>query len=111
MLPLLKAKIGINSNFGLKSELGNDDAAGSIGRTTDLKTINAKVSASYCFNEQLSLRVGINMVYREAELIRHTGNVLESGITTPGVGLVVAPVRVKTEIVNMGATMLAMAGM
>ena len=41
------------------------------------------------------------MVYRETELIRHIGNVLESGITILGVGLIVAPVQIKTEIVNM----------
>ncbi|MGB2739496.1 MAG: outer membrane protein transport protein [Cognaticolwellia sp.] len=93
--------VGINSNFGLKSEYANDYAAGSIGGKTDLKTINANISGSYRVNEQLSLGLGLNIVYGEAELIRHAGRVLENGVTIPGVGLVVAPVPGTTEIVNM----------
>ena len=93
--------VGINSNFGLKSEYDNDYAAGSIGGKTDLKTINANISGSYRVNEQLSLGLGLNIVYGEAELIRHAGRVLENGVTIPGVGLVVAPVPGTTEIVNM----------
>jgi long-chain fatty acid transport protein len=93
--------VGVNSNFGLKSEYDNDYAAGSIGGTTDLKTINANISASYRLNEQLSLGLGLNLVYGKAELIRHAGRVLENGVSIPGVGLVVAPVQGSTEVVNM----------
>lgn len=93
--------VGINSNFGLKSEYDNDYAAGSIGGKTDLKTINANVSGSYRVNEQLSLGLGLNIVYGQAELIRHAGSVLENGVSIPGVGLVVPPVPTSTEVVNM----------
>jgi len=93
--------VGINSNFGLKSEYENDYAAGSIGGKTDLKTINANISGSYRVNEQLSLGLGLNLVYGEAELIRHAGSVLENGVTIPGVGTVVSPVPTSTEVVNM----------
>lgn len=93
--------VAFNSNFGLKSEYDNDYAAGSIGGKTDLKTINANISGSYRINEQLSLGLGLNVVYGEAELIRHAGRVLENGVTIPGVGTVVAPVPGRTEIVNM----------
>ncbi|TWX69999.1 outer membrane protein transport protein [Colwellia sp. C1TZA3] len=93
--------IGINSNFGLKSEYDNDYAAGSIGGKTDLKTVNANISGSYRINEQLSLGLGMNLVYGEAELIRHAGSVLKEGVIIPGVGSVVAPVPTSTEIVNM----------
>ncbi|MBA6329477.1 outer membrane protein transport protein [Colwellia sp. MB02u-6] len=93
--------IGINSNFGLKSEYDNDYAAGSIGGKTDLKTVNANISGSYRVNAQLSLGLGMNLVYGEAELIRHAGSVLKDGVTIPGVGTLVAPVSSSTEIVNM----------
>lgn len=93
--------IGINSNFGLKSQYDNDYAAGSIGGKTDLKTINANISGSYRVNAQLSLGLGMNLVYGEAELIRHAGSVLKAGVTIPGVGTLVAPVPTSTEIVNM----------
>ena len=93
--------IGINSNFGLKSEYDNDYAAGSIGGKTDLKTVNANISGSYRVNAQLSLGLGMNLVYGEAELIRHAGSVLKVGVTIPGVGTLVAPLPTPTEIVNM----------
>jgi long-chain fatty acid transport protein len=93
--------IGINSNFGLKSEYDNDYAAGSIGGKTDLKTVNANISGSYRVNAQLSLGLGMNLVYGEAELIRHAGSVLKDGVTIPGVGTLVAPVPTSTEVVNM----------
>ena len=93
--------IGINSNFGLKSEYDNDYAAGSIGGKTDLKTVNANISGSYRVNAQFSLGLGMNLVYGEAELIRHAGSVLKAGVTIPGVGTLVAPVPTSTEIVNM----------
>lgn len=93
--------MGINSNFGLKSEYDNDYAAGSIGGKTDLKTVNANVSGSYRVNNELSLGLGVNIVYGEAELVRHAGSVLQEGVSIPGVGLVVAPIPASTEIVNM----------
>lgn len=93
--------LGINSNFGLKSEYDNDYAAGSIGGKTDLKTINANVSGSYRVNEQLSLGLGLNVVYGEAELLRHAGRALESGVTIPGVGLVVPSVPATAEVIKM----------
>jgi long-chain fatty acid transport protein len=93
--------LGINSNFGLKSEYDNDYAAGSIGGKTDLKTANANLSGSYRVNDQISLGLGLNVVYGEAELVRHAGSVLESGINIPDVGLVVPPVPSSTEVINM----------
>ena len=93
--------VGINSNFGLKSEYDNDYAAGSIGGKTDLKTVNANISGSYRVNEAISLGLGINVVYGEAELIRHAGTVLENGVSIPGAGLVVGAVPGTTEIINM----------
>jgi long-chain fatty acid transport protein len=93
--------IGINSNFGLKSEYNNDYAAGSIGGKTNLKTVNANISGSYRVGAQLSLGLGMNLVYGEAELIRHAGSVLKAGVTIPSVGILVAPVPTSIEIVNM----------
>jgi long-chain fatty acid transport protein len=93
--------IGINSNFGLKSEYNKDYAAGSIGGKTNLKTVNANISGSYRVSAQLSLGLGMNLVYGEAELIRHAGSVLKAGVTIPSVGILVAPVPTSIEIVNM----------
>jgi len=93
--------VGINSNFGLKSEFDNDYGAGSIAGKTDLKTINTNISGSYRVNEQLSLGLGINVVYGEAELIRHAGSVLENGLTIPGLGVVAPQIPASTEVVNM----------
>jgi long-chain fatty acid transport protein len=93
--------IGINSNFGLKSEYNKDYAAGSIGGKTNLKTVNANISGSYRVGAQLSLGLGMNLVYGEAELIRHAGSVLKAGVTIPSVGILVAPVPTSIEIVNM----------
>jgi long-chain fatty acid transport protein len=93
--------VGINTNFGLKSEYDTDYAAGSIGGTTDLKTVNANISGSYRLNEHLSFGLGFNVVYGEAELVRHAGSVLENGITIPGLGQVVPPVPAETQITKM----------
>lgn len=93
--------LGVNSNFGLKSEYDNDYAAGSIGGKTDLKTINANLSGSYRINDKVSIGLGLNVVYGEAELIRHAGDVLAQGVTLPGVGLVVPPVPSTVEVINM----------
>jgi long-chain fatty acid transport protein len=82
--------VGINSNFGLKSEYNTDYAAGSIGGKTDLKTINANISGSYRVNEHLSLGLGANVVYGKADLIRHGGRILE-GLSMPAT----------TEVINM----------
>ncbi|MEW6996213.1 outer membrane protein transport protein [Colwelliaceae bacterium BS250] len=65
--------LAINSNFGLSSEYDNDYAAGSIGGKTELITINTNLSGSYRINEQFSVGLGLNVVYGEAELVRHAG--------------------------------------
>ena len=93
--------VGINSNFGLKSEYNTDYAAGSIGGQTDLKTINANVSGSYRINEQLSLGLGLNLVYGEAELIRHSGSILENGVSIPAAGINLPAIPATTEVINM----------
>jgi long-chain fatty acid transport protein len=93
--------VGVNSNFGLKSEYDTDYDAGSIGGKTDLKTINANISGSYRINEKLSLGLGFNIVYGEAELVRHAGSTLENGVSIPGAGVVVPSVPASTEIIKM----------
>lgn len=65
--------LAINSNFGLSSEYDNDYAAGSIGGKTELLTLNANLSGSYRINEHFSVGLGANIVYGEAELVRHAG--------------------------------------
>jgi long-chain fatty acid transport protein len=75
--------VAFNSNFGLASEYDNDYAAGSIGGTTDLMTLNANISGSYRINKQLSFGLGLNVVYGEAELVRHAGATGEALLQIP----------------------------
>ena len=95
--------VGFNSNFGLASDYDDDYAAGSIGGKTDLLTLNANISGSYKINEQFSIGVGLNIVYGEAELIRHAGAPLENGITHPNpqIGQLLPPVPRETEVLRM----------
>lgn len=93
--------LGINTNFGLKSEYDTDYAAGSIGGVTDLKTINANVSGSYRLDEHLSFGFGLNVVYGEAELVRHSGAILENGVSLPGLGQVLPAVPADTVVTKM----------
>lgn len=99
--------VGVNSNFGLASVYDDDYVAGSIGGTTDLLTLNANLSGSYKVNEKFSLGIGLNLIYGEAELIRHAGAVLENGISHPVLGELVPPVPSEAEIIRMEGDDLA----
>ena len=95
--------VGFNSNFGLASVYDEDYAAGSIGGTTDLLTMNANLSGSYKINDKFAIGLGLNVIYGQAELSRHAGAILENGISHPNplVGELVPPVPRETEIIRM----------
>ncbi|BDY06141.1 outer membrane protein transport protein [Ferrimonas sp. YFM] len=61
------------SNFGLGTDFGENYPAGTIAGSTDLLTMNLNTSVSYRVNDHLSLGLGLNAVYGDAELIRHFG--------------------------------------
>ena len=64
---------GAFSNFGLSTEFNDNYAAGSIAGETEIVTVNMNASASYKFNEQFSLGLGLNYVYADAKVVRNAG--------------------------------------
>ncbi|HEJ9628713.1 long-chain fatty acid transporter FadL [Proteus terrae] len=61
------------TNFGLATDFPSDYPAGLIGGKTDLKTMNLNLSAGYRVNNQLSVGLGLNALYADAEITRHVG--------------------------------------
>ncbi|WP_394210682.1 outer membrane protein transport protein [Enterovibrio calviensis] len=61
---------GIYSNFGTKTEFGDDFAANEFGGLTDLKTVNFGLSGSYRINEQWSVGAGIDLISGSGKLKR-----------------------------------------
>ena len=64
---------GMNVNFGLKSEYDDSYDAGVFGGKTDLTAINLNLSGAYRVTEGLSLGLGVNAVYANAQVERNAG--------------------------------------
>ncbi|BBF06749.1 outer membrane protein P1 [Haemophilus influenzae] len=64
---------GMNVNFGLKSEYDDSYDAGIFGGKTDLSAINLNLSGAYRVTEGLSLGLGVNAVYANAQVERNAG--------------------------------------
>lgn len=64
---------GMNVNFGLKSEYDDSYDAGVFGGKTDLSAINLNLSGAYRVTEGLSLGLGVNAVYANAQVERNAG--------------------------------------
>ncbi|MCF6455707.1 outer membrane protein transport protein [Pseudoalteromonas sp. MMG024] len=64
---------GAFSNYGLSTELDDDYNAGQLAGETSLTTVNFNLSAAYKVTEQLSVGAGLNLVYADANLVRHFG--------------------------------------
>ncbi len=64
---------GMNVNFGLKSEYDDGYDAGVFGGKTDLSAINLNLSGAYRVTEGLSLGLGVNAVYANAQVERNAG--------------------------------------
>ncbi|MGR5144499.1 outer membrane protein transport protein [Photobacterium sp. DNB23_23_1] len=69
----------IYSNFGTKTEFGDDYAANEYGGLTDVKSINFGLSASYRINTQWSVGAGLDIIYGSGELKR-SDKMLEAGL-------------------------------
>lgn len=61
---------GVYSNFGTKTEFGNEYAANEFGGLTDLKTVNFGLSGSYRVNDQISIGAGIDYITGSGKLKR-----------------------------------------
>lgn len=71
------------TNFGLATEFKDNYSAGAIGGKTDLVTANFNVAGAYRLNDNLSFGLGLNAVYADAEISRHTGELgqVAAGLT------------------------------
>ncbi len=71
------------TNFGLATEFKDNYSAGAIGGKTDLVTANFNVAGAYRLNDNFSFGLGLNAVYADAEISRHTGELgqVAAGIT------------------------------
>lgn len=69
---------GMNVNFGLKSEYDDSYDAGVFGGKTDLTAINLNLSGAYRVTEGLSLGLGVNAVYANAQVERNAGIIMDS---------------------------------
>lgn len=78
----------ITSNYGLATEFANDYAAGTMGGTTDLTTVNFNLSGAYRLNESWSFGVGVNAVYADAKIERYAG---DAGLLAAGQIMAQAP--------------------
>lgn len=69
---------GMNVNFGLKSEYDDSYDAGVFGGKTDLSAINLNLSGAYRVTEGLSLGLGVNAVYANAQIERNAGLIADT---------------------------------
>lgn len=69
---------GMNVNFGLKSEYDDSYDAGVFGGKTDLSAINLNLSGAYRVTEGLSLGLGVNAVYANAQVERNAGLIADT---------------------------------
>ncbi|WP_308581073.1 OmpP1/FadL family transporter [uncultured Haemophilus sp.] len=69
---------GMNVNFGLKSEYDDSYDAGVFGGKTDLSAINLNLSGAYRVTEGLSLGLGVNAVYANAQVERNAGIIADT---------------------------------
>ena len=64
---------GLNVNYGLKSEYGEEYAAGVYGGKTELTALNFNLSGAYDLGYGFSAGMGLNAIYSDAEIQRHLG--------------------------------------
>ena len=64
---------GVNVNYGMKSHFDPEFNAGMYGGNTELKVINFNLSGAYNLGYGFSAGAGLNVLYSEAEFIRHLG--------------------------------------
>ena len=76
LTPSIKAGIGVNAPFGLKTEYGDKWVGRFQADKSEVKTININPSIAFKVNEQLSLGFGLSAMYAEATLTRQVNRVL-----------------------------------
>ncbi|WP_165743316.1 outer membrane protein transport protein [Pseudoalteromonas sp. Z9A6] len=64
---------GAFSNFGLSTDFDDDYSAGQIAGKTEIFTVNLNASVAYKVTEKFSYGIGLNVIYAEAEIVRHLG--------------------------------------
>ncbi|KGQ11363.1 Long-chain fatty acid transport protein [Beauveria bassiana D1-5] len=64
----------VTSNYGLATEFNDNYAAGSMGGTTDLTTLNLNLSGAYRLNSNWSFGLGFDAVYAKAKIERYAGD-------------------------------------
>ncbi|AIR67382.1 long-chain fatty acid transporter FadL [Cedecea neteri] len=64
----------VTSNYGLATEYNDSYAAGSMGGTTDLTTLNLNLSGAYRLNSNWSFGLGFDAVYAKAKIERYAGD-------------------------------------
>ncbi|NIF30867.1 long-chain fatty acid transporter FadL [Enterobacter sp. Cy-643] len=79
----------VTSNYGLATEYNDSYAAGSMGGTTDLTTLNMNLSGAYRLSSNWSFGLGFNAVYAKAKIDRYAGDLgqLMAGKIAQGGGL------------------------
>lgn len=70
LTPSIKAGIGVNVPFGLKTEYDNQWLGRFHAVKSELKTININPSVAFKVSDQLSLGLGVSAMWAEAELTR-----------------------------------------
>ncbi|CZF80228.1 Long-chain fatty acid transport protein precursor [Grimontia celer] len=100
-----KFAVGLNaySNFGTKTEFGDDYVAAEYGGLTDVKSFNLGLAGSYRLNDQWSFGAGVDVIYAEGTLIRKpstqvTGALALNPQTRPLAGLPLLSVEGATGI-------------
>jgi long-chain fatty acid transport protein len=84
-----KVSIGFGafSNFGLSTDFDDDYAAGQLAGRTEIFTANMNASVAYKVSEKFSFGIGLNVIFADAEIVRHAGE----GTALPA----------STEVVNL----------
>jgi long-chain fatty acid transport protein len=70
LTPSIKAGIGVNVPFGLKTEYDDEWLGRFQANKSELKTININPSIAFKVNDQLSLGLGFSVMHAEATLTR-----------------------------------------
>lgn len=65
--------IGMFTNYGVATDYPDDISAGDMAGDTSLISVNLNPNIAYRVNNSFSIGGGLNLVYAEAELTRHKG--------------------------------------
>lgn len=75
------------SNFGTKTEFGDNYKANAFGGLTDVKSVNLGLSAAYRVNQQLSIGGGLDVIYGSGKLNRYIPEGKVGPFNTPKINL------------------------